>query len=453
MNIRLQSLITIVPIFIGVGMVSGWLRYSAEQKELAWGLRSEAEGYALSLRSAVVGEPWKELVGQGGPQADAALKQIDRLLESGRVRRIVGIPPDGSKELFRRTIPSLSKRKMALDANAVDSVRADQVWTGEIDTATPHQSFLRVFAPLKNEQGEVIGALGVETDTNEYVRRGESLLREVEIEAAGAVILGLLCAWIIAQVLRRRIRELEAMARKIRSAGPMPAAGPGMIRELTDLKDSLQTMSSIMSDIRGRARRELLEGERFLSEEDLNEVFQEESLETNRADMGGTQIVCCRSGARSENDFIELKTAGDLAYVVFGRVQGGGMFSESLRESCAAGRFSVDEICRQGIEAGYRSVRELFALEQWHCLAYRRNSDQVELWTARPGTDELERSMHALSDAHSLFHNLPKNAEERVRRYVRSFHKVAPFELERELASLIRREHHGSLVVIGESHV
>ena len=56
MNIRLQSLIFIVPIFVGIGLASAWLRLTAQEHEILWGLTEDAGTKAVSRAAWLDGD-------------------------------------------------------------------------------------------------------------------------------------------------------------------------------------------------------------------------------------------------------------------------------------------------------------------------------------------------------------------------------------------------------------
>ncbi|MFN8391840.1 MAG: hypothetical protein U0136_16240 [Bdellovibrionota bacterium] len=446
MSIRLQSLMAILPIFVAVGVLSGYLRYSSELEELAWGLRSEAEGYAIALESALHGETLKHFMQHDSSAVADAESKIDKVISGKRIRRVAAVSPDGADVYFERKSSDLSD-KMVLSAEALKSLDQLSIWISELER-TEGAAYLQAYMPLRDDSGQLLGALVVETDATEYITREETSFREVLQESGGVILLGALCALIIAQVLRRRIRELSRLAAEIGEGRQASVDDAGAIQELRDLKDSLQTMSSIMQDILVRAKHGLLEKEQFRTQQELFDVYGEECLDVRCRELGAMQFVACRNSESGGGDFVEMFEAENKICAVFGRIAAQD-FVVSTRESSAAGVYSAEQVRRKGPEAAWEHIRGCFAVEAWSCVTYTEYAPYVELWQLSSDGTTLNYQMHPVGRGHLLFQSRHGRASDQMSQYADVFRDVPPYELKAELASLTKGSEHGAIVIVG----
>jgi HAMP domain-containing protein len=391
MSIRTQNLVSILPVFLFLAVVSAGLMLKTVREEYLWGLREEASSLAVATAEFIPGACFRELVerGSGAPYYLRLAPALDRILKQKQAQRIFGLTPDGRHLLFSRGGPPGDATGHLLptpaELAAIDrgeplgtSVKTDRrgriVMTAYARVHDWQRTGSEPLAPecayaLRPSDNGVdgargapspVGLLGVETDA----RGMESLTRELLARGGwiiGAVlILGAAATLSVSAVVSREVRNLTDGAALVKRGSLDHSIEAGCIQEVWDLCNTFNTMSDVLKDVLAKTKRSLLEGELFRSEADLAETYTRlfwPKLSAGGVDVGGltpgrsryahsaalwdgVEVVAKRLGDRPDGSFFGAFPIEGGVCALVGKVQAPSaqLLSSELRGPGYGGR-------------------------------------------------------------------------------------------------------------------
>ncbi|HYC02383.1 MAG TPA: hypothetical protein VED40_03775 [Azospirillaceae bacterium] len=452
MKIRTQTLVAIVPLFLGLMAVDGALIYFSQSKEMMWGLRKE-------LRSVVVStaEHTASVMAQTpDPQALRARLQpiFERIAEANKLELLRLTTPSGEVLVNTGTRPNRSSA-LAVLPEAARALEADQEFYSEIvergDAADDASDLARIgLRRVRDAEGRVIALVQVESDADVYRQEMADTARL--IAGGTGIVLGvaLLLAWILGGRIGGRIKLLNQRATELVDGRLERWQPVGGVREIDELDGSFQTINSVLNSELGKSRRKLLENEQFRTREDLLETLGETIMKPIGGRFGGREVV-----ARCINPlsgyFMEMAEAGDGTVVVMGRASDPDAVDRSVTASSLL--FLLRQTLRsKPVPEALERVRELFPEAEVICLTWEGPAAALRrIDLTRDG--RIEEKRLSLDTAHRscAVHNLEGNGGAVLQRYLDRYASLRPAELVRDLDVVLARRFDGCYVVIRDA--
>lgn len=441
MNIRLQSILFIVPIFLGIALAGAWLRLTAQEQELVWGL-SEASGSTAGSVAAWLGnDSWRSAAST--PATKAALAKA---LDTGLSRRLFVLSLESRELLF-----DLSKEPVAgkppLDEEQFRAASGGATATSQIVNDGRGHDVIVSLSPIVDTDGKVVALAGTETLADEVRVKREEFMRGAVWLSGGVTLLGFLVALFLSSVIRARIRLLTRAAVRLASGDYDQRLETGLIHEVSELSNTFNTLASVLGDVVLKTRRALVVAEHVRNEDALVAIYVKEAFPAIRRE-GSTQILAMPAHQSCAGDFFEVVDSPEETFVVVGRVHASRAL-QRVKEATAA-----RELCRSllpsvGPEATYREVSALFELQRWECLLIEKTSGRctarrLESAGGEPVKAEMSEAMRPM-----LVHTLRPQAAELVTEHLRCLKNVPVSDLADEVSSMLRHEKQGAIAIVG----
>jgi HAMP domain-containing protein len=238
MKLGSQFMIAFVPLFLGLALFISAVMYITQLRECRWGLEEQASSLAMATA--------RYLDGRFQPDAPAVETTLRRILEWESAQRLILVDADHAV-IYDTHTGELPPRP--------PSWSAEDLTQGYLVTpAQRHGSnlLMRAYSPLQDAAGQRYTML-VEISATPLDDLHRRLLREIAIIMAAALCIGIGLARLLAGRLHHSMRELVEAARQVEAGHYHRAGATSHIREINDLGDTLNTMSSVLEEVIGPA--------------------------------------------------------------------------------------------------------------------------------------------------------------------------------------------------------
>lgn len=409
MKIRTQNLLTIVPIFIVLAAITGALSYTTQKQELLWGMRECVSSIATTTAEFIDGDAYPEWRDKGirtrpGLEFDVA---VNRIMKWNQADRLYGLTADGRMLTFTTGdtaallwhIPVFKEIQKTITGDTLN-----EIYISGIIRADSVRHVMAAFAPVKNNSGEITGYLAAEIDAAGYLAQLEDVTRETYLIAAGIILIGLITAGTLSRYLTRRITQLTHASRVVGAGQYEYEVNIRSPRELKDLSNTFNTMSSVMKDVLHKTKRSLLEEEHFKKESDLAMTCEESTPRSVERESGGWQLAGCVFTAHSHHEFIGSLDTPDAFFVWMGSVKPGEPLP-SVRQKAALRTFLERMLVQTELPEAVRLAQELFDPEELHVVKMQNGSSVIEKCSAvnvRITFEKPEIQAHAPYTIHTV---------------------------------------------------
>jgi HAMP domain-containing protein len=447
MNIRTQSLLVIVPVFVGLGLAIGSLVCFFELNETRWALRQEVSAYAASVAELADPVQVRWLLdgreGAGG-RLRTALEQVARL---GRVQRLsVGDPSLNRLVLdvgrgSGRTIGGTTGEPV--EVNSAQVSFGGHAATGDIAIATRQ---------VLDEGGEWVGTVRAEVDASPvascWLRCRERLLNYAVI----GLLVGVACALFICQLVLGPLHALDRAARRAVAGGLEDARvrALGRIREMNDLGNAFNTLVSMLEDAVKRMRRSVYgDSGQQLESRAGRDAVDEQVWEGGNRESGDTDLDLVTVGG-GRGAFGQFVSTRGITGAVIGRMPPGPGLNAALDASaCVA--YLTGALTRSEPSRAVEEAVGLFGpLDLRLIVCDGESAVQSCHFEARTGTVTTARATVAPGEVR-VYHNLGEQADRRIQLYAGAFCAGSSGRTADELLTIVGQNDpnpHGALLVV-----
>ena len=447
MKIRTQTLVAIVPLFLGLIAADGALIYYSQQKELMWGLRRQVRSLTVATtehtRAALAQAP-------GTDALRATLQPIyDRIAETNGLNLLRLSAPTGEILVTAGARPERASAVAVLPEvpRALDGGGAfvsDIVRHASDDTAMV--GVQRIDGP----DGKPLAIVEVETDAAVFEAEMAGVFRLILISSGVVLLAAMALAWVLGGKVSSKIRQLNQRASDLVDGREGRWEPTGGVREIEELDDSFRTIHSVLNSELGKSRRKLLENEQFRTREDLLETLGETIMAPIEGRLGGREVV-----ARCINPlsgyFMGTVELGERAIVVLGRASEADPVDRSVTASSLLFLLRQTLVSRPVREALAR-VAELFPGSEIVCLKWDGAGAPVRrIDLSRDGRIEERTLTIETGEQSCAVHNLEGNGGAILARYLDRYAGLRPTELVRDLDVVLGRRFDGCFVLLRDA--
>lgn len=442
MRIRTQSVIGIVPLFLGLGVVIATLVFYLERKETLWGLREEGAGLAVTLAAFTQEEGPSHLaelsaLGEGNEQVGGPLGKAMRWR---RAMRIVAFQPADGRVVFDlASTASTNGAAVWTPSDVAELEKGDAAVFSRVERHPKYGLVMKSFSPVRDTQGAIQAVICVITDAGALDAQMHHGIRLAAWGIGVAFLLGLVCALVVSSFLAERVQVLsEAMVQATRQQDAPVVSHAGLISEINDMDNTLNTMISVLRGVIAKTHRNLLDLEMYRTEEDLAAAFQQ-NYWTPKAVVRGdmTFVVRLVEGAR-HGDFLNLIEAGQHVYCVTGRSAEKGNLPSTLKASATLA-FLEQQLFHRDLQGALEMTAFLFEVADLQLIDWDAESGRTVMYRYSRQEETFRSEEITLNPSDSqVFHNLGEEVDRRFRIYIRSFAKSSVMALMDELLLIVR---------------
>ena len=454
MKIRTQNLLTIVPIFLGMALISGVLTYTTQRQEIMWSLREEISAVATATAEFLDRDIVREL--QKGPENKDLKKNITTPLKRvqywSKKQHFFLLTPDCQEIFFifgfedegtisRPSEFSKLKNELAKKNKETDVIITD-VEKNEQDKAT-----MTAYVPIY-DGGKLLSVLGVETDAQFFFDRTKEIRNKIFIVTIFIGLLGVIIAFFISRIITQKISQLTQASLVVASGQYNQRVNVGTIQEVSDLSNTFNTMSSILEEVLLKTKRVLIESEQFRTSTDLASYFNEKFFVLIE-DVFNKVSVSARSISKEPGgDFLGIFNVTNGTYAVLGRVSKTDDL-DTITSSSAAYTFIRQELDRHEPRQAFENTKKLFELETFQCLFWDKTGKKIQTYEYHD-SGLIESANFLKQNEVMVFHTLSEANFEKVDLFIRNYGQISPQELMKDILNILVDDGIGSLILLGK---
>ncbi|MEJ2144778.1 MAG: hypothetical protein P8020_06525 [Acidobacteriota bacterium] len=443
MRIRLQILLGVAPVFLVLGLVVAALNYTTRREETYLALREDVYTLTAAMTEFLSSDTVRAELGSTRSVSTPFGESLQRLMKENPIERIVlrSLDPKQAPIEFG-DLPEPAT--MSESPHSTMEARNSVLFSPILDHPGG-DSFIRAMAPLRTAAGP-FGLLTLDIDANAVVRGQHTILLESLAFLVGILSCGLLVSWTAGRLVTRGVERLSKATDVVASGCYDWRVQPGWLRELNDLSNTFNTMTSLLEEILSKTKRAVIEGEQFRRPEDLADSFSETLWRRGHARLGPLSVSLMRLGRPGNGDFLALWKQDGQARIVMGRMLVSGEFEAAVLASAA---FSlIQEEIRTG-GPGFVRAHEIFHFKFWDLVSWNVSSPTIEVSTFRFGQAEPVRRRVNLERGQVLtLHSLEGEWARRLELYVRILKGMDGNRLAEELAGILKVPAGGGVIIL-----
>lgn len=444
MTLRLRYHLSFLPLFLGFAAAAIGLGYYVVNREVAWGLAQESEGYALTLAGFIAHEPPTE------PALELPRKRnLATLLShsSGGLTVQWFEPGDTawSGQMLVAT-PGLNAPPSP-DGSVLEALRRGEPAAARVRRSDASYDEAVGYAPLTRADGTLRAVIGV--TAKDAVTRAE--LRSLWWSSGWLAAAAVLASLVVAEMLTRRAgRDIDALAEGADALAGGDYAHPwrgSIVKELDDLAVTLRAIGRILGDNVRQMRSHFLRSEQLPSDDDLADAC-EAIRASGPAPAGAPQVAVRTIGAGVPDDFWKIHRTDSGWHLVAGRVEAPQPLPPRIERTLRA-HAAADLFCgllkEHSPAEAWRELDSAFTLERGTSSSLLANAELL--------TVDAERRDRMVTggtvDESSLFAvgTLEPGAMRFARDYLKNSRSTDLTRVADELASLLAERGRGLLVV------
>ncbi len=449
MKIRTQILLVFLPVFMVLGGLLGGIIYFLEGKQLEWARHQELQAYGISL-AELLGDEFEDAQKQKlTADAEEALQTVLnwRRLHVIAITDLAGahVKWQAGKELLPGGLGNLS-------AEILESTRQNGSYVSDVLTSEDGEVAVhRVYSILTDPQGAEIGVLVVEANALWVTKKWQETEDTVWWVVVGTFVVGILFALLVSAGIRSGFRQLERTADGVlegreNSVGHVEhAQGDSIIREISDLSHTFQTMGAVLLEQGERVKKSIVEAEQFRTEEDLAELLQQETYGNKSVQTRWIEAAAGIYGG-GEGYVMELLEHAGGVYGILARMSEGGKL-QRLSEGGAMLEYWKVRMREVGVVAATEEVVSLFKPQELQILTVSEGMDSYRKGTLNSQGDILwENQKIESSDWIGIYH-FTHEVDSLVESVMSSFQKISLLDVMKDFEKVFPVEASGVLIL------
>lgn len=452
MKIASQNLILIAPIFLVLAVITAFVLFVSERREVRWGLDSEAQGVALAIAEFTRASTLTPLPGETSKDREARLRPpIDRVLKFGHARRVELFVLEAGQPRRVLDIGERAGTPPSIDPDTLDRVIDGAVPIDDAPGATDRQA---AYAPIRTGS-QVHGIVVVEASLVPLFEHRHEIIFGTAAIAVGLLGIGCLVSLIISRIISGEIGRLTRTAEAFVAGAYDARLERGAIEEVAVVGSTFGIMGSVLKDATLRSTREMVQLERFSTEMDLGVSFAERFAQPVAEERGGLSVAIDRIGPPMHGDFWLVQSIGEDHVACLGRVAGAPSFKSMVAASATATLIEAMLAGGATPERSLEQATELGPLERGILARWRTGAaDRVTVWQLKSG-ERVERSSVELGPGRiRVFTTLEEEFDARATRFADAYTFATARQAVEELRQFAGAEVSGGVLAIhtGERH-
>jgi HAMP domain-containing protein len=446
-KIATQNLLLIVPIFLLLAIITSVLVFFSEQREVRWGIESEAEGLALTIAEFTdLPSLASSMPGDGAADDSAKVpKPLERVLAFGQARRIDIAAFQGT-----RLQPVVGAGEGSAVTPVIDDETRGRLAQGQIVTQdVARAEWLVAHAPVRDAAGALRGVVSVATSLAPVAAHRTAVLRRTAAILLALLLVGGLVSLVISTLITSEIAHLTQTASAFAAGDYDAALAPGAIEEVAVVGATFGIMGSVLKDATVRSTRQMLQFDRFNTEGTLAKFHAERFSMPVAAEHAGVRVAIDRLGPAVHGDFWFVEGDARRARACLGRVDGPASFDLALAGSAV--NTLLQELFAHGKDAA-AALGDAASLFPIHCcvLVEWQADAHGELMVHRLGQDGTiaNQILRLHPGRTAALTTLEQSADRQALRYAHAHEFDTPRRLVNELRRLFGAGTQGGVLAL-----
>ncbi|MGB3518045.1 MAG: HAMP domain-containing protein [Elainellaceae cyanobacterium] len=457
MKIRTQSVLAILPIFISVAAINGFLTYTSEQQENRWALEEESIALTVAIAEFMKSDRYNRVLSSSPEETENTTDfedlqgSLERILLRGQAKYILTRSLDGQELLHHVSTGHPQDEHQALPQEALQSLESDGIWISPIRFLNADISILESCTPI-SDRGTSTSILCTGISANPFLQQMTLSRQKVLASTTVIVATGLILTLSIATLMTRKLRQLADAAEVVAAGNYDQQFDIDMIQEVRDLSNTLSTMSSVMGETLMRAKRSLVENERFRTISTLAKTYQSTVNHSIRLQTTDIEIAgAIFEGDRRSTDFLDTCHTKQGTYIILGNlIPDQAAQLDSLIDTSATVSLLQQLLKVHSCPEAIAQTTPLFAIQNLHCLFVSSNDQTFTLDHWSYETAHLKHQHHTLDHERPWVLTVARDPciDHRVEDFIQRFGHLSAVDLMDDLQIICRDCNTSGIMVI-----
>lgn len=447
MRIRSQIVAALVPLFVGLSLVTGGVMYYLQSKELEWGLHEEASSIAVVTARFLDGETISRIMAGNVPNENVCnlLRQITL---SGRARRLTVFAAQDLKQLLDVTTSNSVSRAFRVLPSTATQLAVQPFVIGSIEKGKEGSRYLTTYASIRNSNGDLAGILASETTADILQSRRGELFQSLLVSITSSALLGLLLALVISTLITRKLANITKAVSSVEAGFYDHKATAGIIDELNDLENTFDTMRSVLKEAVSKIWRTIIETEQFRTKEDLVCAFKNKFQSPVHETIYNVEISGTLLGCKTTGSFFEIQKKQNCGYAVVGQVARAECMTQA--ENASAALAFITQITKNDdIPPTLKTASHLFDFIRCKFVTWEPSSPEVVVWSLDPESGQWHKDGSTLhAEATLTLHTMDTAIDRRIQTYAHEFRLLPQETLMKEVCMIVDEKLDGALLLI-----
>lgn len=324
MTILRQNIITIVPLFLVLGILYAIVSHSLQVKEFNWVLEQESAAVGSTIHDFIQHDFVTYFTVNENGQLDVTnqtVRVFDRLITQPDVYAIIVSDFNGNR-LYERSEHPANHTVLDLLNFDLQKVRNQELsYSSELFSySEPPILVVDTWVGPDNasEQGTIIRVI---KSGSHYADIRSGMLRWLKIEIGAALVTGLILSLLLTLIIRRRITALHRQSEEYIKGNSLDSLAESPISEFNDLGSTLMIMMNVLHKNVDWYRKNIIKNEQVRSAKEIAANFKARTRNRYSETFQNRQIICDSIGNGSAGHFHAVVRRDNSRVIYTGSVQ------------------------------------------------------------------------------------------------------------------------------------
>ncbi len=451
MKIRSQIIAALVPLFVGLALVTGGVTYYLQTKEMEWGLYEEASSIAVVVARFLDGETVRQIStddSHSHSSKENTFNLFRKITSAGRASRLTIFTAPDWKQILDVTASNSFCRSIQFAPSVTVQLGNRPFVTGSIEKGSNGSSHLTTYASIRSKNGELSGILAVETAADFLQLHRGALIDFLLISITSSALLGLLLAMVISALITRKLANITKAVSSVEAGFYDHKPDAGIIDELNDLENTFDTMRSVLKEAVSKIWRTIIEAEQFRTKEELICAFKNEFQPPVHEIIYGVEISGTLFGCKTKGAFFEVRTAQEYGYAIAGQVESADYMKQA--ETVSAVLAFIGQTSKiEDIPSNLKTVTCLFNLINCKFVIWNPSSSKATTWLLDADSGQWHENTTMLNAKTTLIlHTMNSTMDSRIQTYAHEFESLPQETLMKEICMLVDEKLDGAILLL-----
>jgi hypothetical protein len=320
MTLLRQNLLSLVPLFLILGILYAFISYELQTKELKWAVDQEALAIGHTIQSFAE------------HNADRYFEAIDGKLDVTKefeivIDRIIGQLRNESITVKNTTADTLYHVVTPIHQTDYPiwndpEVLYESMFEGSTYSLTRHENSARLYITTEIQTIDGVFSISIVRDAQAYLTRINTLRKWIAVEVAISVVLGVIVSFLLTFFVRNRIKKLTLQSQSFLGGNVDLRLDQGSITEFNDLGSTLNILVNVFHKNMDWYRKSIQQKEQDRTSHNLAEFIKTRKSESTQLTLGKVHITADFAGPDVHPFFLAKVQTRTEPVLVWGTVNG-----------------------------------------------------------------------------------------------------------------------------------
>ena len=294
MTLLRQNLLSLVPLFLILGILYAFISYALQKKELKWAVDQEALAIGHTIQSFAEhnSDRYFEAI-EGKLDVTKEFEVvIDRII--GQLRNESITVKNNSGDTLYHVITSIHQTDYPTWYDP--EILYESSFEGSTYSLSRHDNSARLYINTEIQTIDGVFSISIIRDAQVYLTRINTLRKWIAVEVAVSVVLGVIVSFLLTFFVRNRIKKLTLQSQSFLGGNVDLRLDQGSITEFNDLGSTLNILVHVFHKNMDWYRKSIQQKEQDRTSHNLAEFIKTRKSESTQLALGKVHITADFAG-------------------------------------------------------------------------------------------------------------------------------------------------------------